>query len=255
MNDNGSWGTVMVRKRFGVVVTCAVTLGLVGFSGVGTAVADQVILSCSASAQTATLNPPIGSAGAKYYKSASKTGGGATCLVDSGIRTDVAATNSASGKDNPFDNQTNGQGTLTVLSSVSSTAGTITCNTVDPSHNLTYPTIYPGQGKLTTKFVETDLAGRNLQLQAYIRFGIDAADPDQYDVVVQGLVTKGVGVGGSVHAVISIFPDLASPKNLNLPDCVANPAVGNASIAVMNVTPADGSDAGTAVDPWTVSLP
>jgi hypothetical protein len=142
-----------------------------------------------------------------------------------------------------------------VLSSVSSSAGTITCNTVDPSHALTYPTIYPGQGKLTTKFVELDAAGRPLQLQAYVRFGKDAADPDPYDVVVGGVVIKGVGVGGSVHAVLTLFPDLASPKNLNVLDCTANPAVGNASIAVMTATPADGSDADSSVDLWTVSLP
>ena len=157
--------------------------------------------------------------------------------------------------DNPFDNQTNGHAPLTVLSSVSSSSGTITCNTVDPSHALTYPTIYPGQGKLTTKFVETDATGKNLQLQAYVRFGKDAADPDPYDIVVGGIVIKGVGVGGSVHAVITIFPSLTRKKNLNLADCSANPAVGNASIAVMDVTPADGSDAGSTVDPWTVSLP
>jgi len=138
---------------------------------------------------------------------------------------------------------------------VSSTSGTITCNTADPSHDLTYPTIYPGQGKLVTKFVETDALGHQLQLQAYVRFGKDAADPDPLDVVVTGVVIKGVGVGGQVHAVLNLFPDLASPKNVNVLDCQANPAVGNASISVLNVTPADGSDPDSDVDLWTVSLP
>ena len=66
---------------------------------------------------------------------------------------------------------------------------------------------------------------------------------------------KGPGVGGNVHAVVSIFPDLLSTKNLNIADCAASPAAGNATLAVLDTTPADGSDADTAVDAWTVSVP
>ena len=233
-------------------------LGALAMSGVGLvtaapAGASQVLLACTASAQTITVNPPIGSGIGKYYKSAGKASGGATCLVDNGISTDLPGTNSA--KPNPFDNQTNGHGTLTVTSSVSVTEGVVTCNTVDPSHSLTYPNVYPGVGKITTKFAETDALLKPLQLQAYIRLGKDLADPDQLDFVVTGIVTKGVGVGGEVHAVVNLGPNLASPKNLNLADCIAPTAVGNASLGSLISTPADGSDPDTDVDAWTVSLP
>ena len=249
-----AWGGNMRRIRW---VSAALGAALAGVMlvPVGPAAADQVLLACNAGSQTAVINPPLGSGSSRYYKSVAKTPGGATCLVDSGISTNNAATNSVSGKDNPYDNQTNGHASLTVLQSVSTTSGSFTCNTTDPANQVLYPWTYPGQGKLVTKFVELDAAGKPLQLQAYIRLGKDFSDPDQYDLVVSGIVIKGVGVGGSVHAVVTLAPDLASTKNLNLIDCVTVPAAGNASLAAMNITPADGSDAGTDVDLWTVSLP
>ena len=244
----------MIHKRlFGMVGVATLALGAGATFGVGAAGADQILLACSASPQKATLNPPLGSGHAKYYKSVSKSTGGGACLVDAGISTENPATDAT--KPNPFDNQTNGHTSLTALSSSTITSGSFTCNHTDPANDLTYPNVYPGHGKLTTKFAETDAKGKQLQLQAYITLGVDPADPDPYHLVVSGIVAKGVGVGGNVHTVVSLFPDLTSSKNLNLTDCAAATAVGNASLAVMDSTPADGSDPDTTVDPWIVYLP
>ena len=225
-----------------------VVLSAVAISPVG---ADQVLLACTASPQKSTLNPPLHSGDSKYFKSVSKSTGGAICLVDPGIRTDQ----STQDVKYTLDNQTNGEDTLTVASSSTSNTGSFTCNATDPANLITYPASYPGQGKLITKFVEFDALGHPLQLQAYVRLTHDATDPEPLHLLVKGIVIKGVGVGGDVHAVVSIFPDLLSPKNLNIADCAASPASGNATLAVLDVTPADGSDADTSVDLWTVSVP
>jgi len=238
--------------RAAIAAGGAVAMSAIGMVGASPAGASQTLLACTASVQTVTVNPPIGSGIGKYYKSAGKAGAGGVCLVDGGISTNNAGTNST--KPNPYDDQTNGHSSLTVVSSTSITEGVITCNTADPAHSLVYPNVYPGVGMVTTKFAELDAAGKNLQLQAFIRLGKDPADPVATNFEVKGFVIKGVGVGGEVHAVVNLAP-ASSPKNLNLLDCLANPAVGNASLAALTSTPADGSDADTAVDAWTVTLP
>lgn len=247
----------MARFRFRTFTAGALASGVVAAGlalGASAASADQVVLACSSptpQTQISTLNPPIHSGDARYYKSVSKGGSGGTCLVDPGIYTNQL------GQDPKYvlDDQTNGFTSLDVLSSTTITTGSATCNFVDPANDYLYPTGYPGQGKIITKFVQTLPSGAPIQLQAYIRLGKDLADPDPYDLVASGLVIKGVGVGGNVHAVVSIYPDLTSPKNLNITDCIANPALGNATLAVMTSTPTDGSDADADVDLWTVSLP
>jgi len=264
--------------------------GMAAFAVPAANAASQSLLTCTGTQIVALLNPTLGSADAKYAKAAVKrmdsanqakyhaslTGGedlglspldATTCLVDSGIRTNNTATNAANGKDNPFDNQTNGQTTLSMTTStpfvpaiVGSTAGSATCNRSDPAVNGDYPQAYPLQGKLIFKYSQADALAKQIQLQAYTRLGTDPLDSDVTHITVRGTVIKGPGVGGDVTSTFG-FGAAFSNKNLNLLDCVndnsdnQNPHLGNASLAVLIISPADGSDVGTTADPFVVSIP
>jgi hypothetical protein len=264
--------------------------GMAAFAVPAANAADTTLLSCTGTSIVALLNPTLGSADAKYTKVAVKridatnsakyhaslTGGEdlgpstqdtTSCSVNSGIRTNNTATNSASGKDNPFDNQTNGLATLNMTagtpfvgSIVGSTAGSATCNRSDPAVNGDFPQSYPLQGKLIFKFSQADAAAKQIQLQAYTRLGTDPADSDVTHITVVGTVIKGPGVGGDVHSTFG-FGATFSNKNLNLLDCVndntdnQNPRQGNASLASLIISPADGSDVNLLVDPFTVTIP
>jgi len=265
--------------------------GMAAFAVPAANAASQSLLTCSGTSIVALLNPTLGSADAKYAKAAVKridsansakyhsslTGGedlgpspvdATTCLVDAGIRTNNTATNSASGKDNPFDNQTNSQATLSMTTStpfvpaiVGSTAGSATCNRSDPAVNGDYPQAYPLQGKLIFKYSQADALAKQIQLQAYTRLGSDTADPDVTHITVRGTVIKGPGVGGDVTSTFGFGAAFDTKKNLNLLDCVNDnsnindPRDGNASLATLIISPADGSDVGTTVDPFLVSIP
>jgi len=263
--------------------------GMAAFAVPAANAASTNLLSCTGTSIVALLNPTLGSADAKYTKVAVKrddatnrakyhsslTGGEdlgespldvTDCVVDAGIRTNNTATNSASGKDNPFDNQTNGATHLTtngggfVGSIVGSTAGSATCNRSDPAVNGDYPQAYSLQGKPIFKFNQADAAAKQIQLQAYTRLGSDTADPDVTHITVVGTVIKGPGVGGDVKSTFG-FGAAFTSKNLNLLDCVNdnsdpnNARQGNASLAALIISPADGSDVGVTVDPLTVSIP
>jgi len=247
--------------------------------------ATQALLTCNGTSIVALLNPTLGSSDAKYTKvavkridaansakyHASTTGSedngpstvdATSCAVDAGIRTNNASSNSASGKDNPFDNQTNSQSTLSMTGSspfvpaiVGSNAGSATCNRTDTTLNDTYPQAYPLQGKLIYKFSQADALAKQIQDQFYIRLGTDPADSDVTHITVTGIVIKGPGVGGDVHGTLAFGPAFDVKKNLNLIDCVLPTAAGNASLASLIISPADGSDVGTTVDPLTVTIP
>jgi hypothetical protein len=234
--------------------------------------AETQLLSCSGLSQIVSQNPPTGSSSAKYVKWAVKDSDGSKtdlyggpvptdafgCSVDPGIATPNVATNSSSGKDNPFDDQTNGATALTtgglLAKTTMSLAGSGSCRTDLP--NTTYPSAYPIQGKAITKFDQTTATGAQIQMQSYIRLGADPADPDG-DITVRGIVMKGPGIGGEVRATLALFPT-NSVKNVNAIDCSAlftpSPA-GNAAVVEMKLSQADGSDSGSAVDPWEVVLP
>jgi hypothetical protein len=248
--------------------------------------ADQTLVTCTGTRIVALLNPALGSGDAKYTKTAIKRNDAAnsekyhlsltgaedfgpspvdatSCAVDSGIATNNAATNSASGKDNPFDDQTNGQTTLNFSAGpyaakakiAGNAAGVASCNRDDLTLDTDYPTVYPLQGKLIYKFGQADVKGKQLQHQFYVRLGTDDADPDITHITVSGIVIKGPGVGGDVSGTFGFGAAYSEKKNLNLLDCTENPAAGNASLGILLINPADGSDVGTAVDPLTVSIP
>ncbi len=252
--------------------------------------AATTLMTCSGTSLIASLNPTLGSSDAKYAKAASKrndgsinhlslTGGedlgpsvsdNTSCAVASGIRTTVAATNSLSGKDNPFDNQTadgsepGGYATLTMGSIASaaklvgSTAGSASCNRADPGLVTTYPQAYPLNGKLVYKFLELTPTAVQIQAQLYVRLGTDPLDTDITHITVRGISIKGPGVGGDVSGTLAFGAAYAPTKNINLLDCTADgtpPAAGNASLGSLIITPADGSDAGALVDDLTVSIP
>jgi hypothetical protein len=243
--------------------------------------AAQNLLTCTGTSIFASLNPTLGSSDAKYVKVATKrtttanhvslTGAedfgpavpdATSCAVDAGIRTNNTATNSASGKDNPFDNQTNGQATMSMTIGplvasakiVGTAAGSASCNRDDVSLNTDYPVAYPLQGKLIFKYGQQDAAAKQIQNQLYVRLGTDPADTDITHITVRGIAIKGPGVGGDVTSTFG-FGAAYSTKNLNLLDCTATTAAGNASLAALIITPADGSDVGTTVDPLVISIP
>jgi hypothetical protein len=254
-------------------VLAAATLFGAGLAAAATpAVAETQLMSCTGLNQIVTMNPPTGSAGAKYLKWAVKDSDGSktdlfgapipadgfTCSVASGIRTPNAATNSDSGKDNPFDDQTNGAPSLTTAGPTAKTtmslAGSGSCRTDVP--NTSYPSAYPIQGKAVTKFDQTLGTGAQIQMQSYLRLGADTADPEG-DLSVKGIVIKGPGIGGEVRATVALFPT-TSTKNVNVIDCSATftpvPA-GNAAVVEMKLSQADGSDSDSLVDPWEVVIP
>lgn len=237
--------------------------------------AATTLLSCTGIVGIGTANPTLKSGNAAYTKVALKDSDGTktdvlsgaipadatTCSVDAGIRTNQG------GQDIKYtlDDQTNGAASLTTSGPIAkggtTTVGSTTCNSADPALTTTFPTAYPLQGKLQYKFDQLDALAHNIQLQAYVRTGVDPLDPTFGHITVKGIVIKGPGVGGDVKAVFA-FGATTSVKNVNLLDCVANPSAttlanpaGVASLAELDLTQADGSDAGTGVDPLTVSLP
>lgn len=253
-------------------------VALAAFAAVPAA-ADQQLLACAGMSGIASLNPTLGSNGPRYMKSSTKGSDGTkteflslapipadnlTCLVDAGIRTNNTVIDNGTGK-YTLDDQTGGNAVLTSsptgtpfpAKGSGSMAGAFTCNGSDTSLALEYPNSYPQQGKTTWKFNQADGAGKQIQLQQYIRMGIDLADTEAFHVTVRGIVIKGPGLGGDVRATLRLFPT-SSTKNLNVLECtdtnVANDST-EASIAELSITQADGSDGDTAVDPWTVSIP
>jgi len=278
-------------KLIAGVGSLALVAGGMAIAAPAASAADQTLVNCGTGTRiVALLNPTLGSSDAKYVKAAVKrndsvnsgkyhlsltgaedlgpsTVDATSCSVNAGIRTDNAATNAGT-KLNPFDNQTNGQATLSMTSNtpfvpaiVGSTAGSATCNRSDPAVNGDYPQSYPLQGKLIFKFSQADAAAKQIQLQAYTRLGSDPADPDVTHITVRGTVIKGPGVGGDVTSTFGFGAAFDTKKNLNLLDCVNDnsnindPRDGNASLATLIISPADGSDVGTTVDPFLVSIP
>jgi hypothetical protein len=253
-------------------VVAAVAIAGAGLTAAATpAGAATTVLSCNGLSQIVTMNPPTGSSSAKFLKWAVKDSDGSktdlfgtpvpadafACGVDSGIRTTNAATNSTSGKDNPFDNQTDGAAFLTTSGPLAKTSmslsGSGSCRTDVP--DTSFPSAYPIQGKATTKFDQTVL-GKQIQMQSYIRLGADTPDPEG-DLTVRGIVIKGPGIGGEVRATLALFPT-TSTKNVNVIDCSAalTPTpVGDAQVVEMKLGQADGSDPDSTVDPWEVVLP
>jgi len=244
--------------------------------------AAQTLVNCGTGTRVfATLNPTLGSDDAKYVKTATKRNDGAvnhlsltgaedfgpstsdatSCAVDAGIRTNNPATNSVSGKENPFDNQSNGVATLTMgaigsLGKISGTAsGSASCNRDDVTLNTDYPVAYPLQGKLIFKYLELDALAKQIQNQFYIRLGTDPLDTDITHITVEGIAIKGPGVGGDVTATFGFGAAYAPTKNLNLLDCTAVSAAGNASLASLIISPADGSDGDAIADSWLVTIP
>ncbi len=230
--------------------------------------AATTLLSCTGIAAIGTANPTLKSGDAAYTKVALKDSDGTktdilagpipadatTCSVNAGIRTNQA------GQDIKYvlDDQTNGAASLTTTGALSkgvtTTSGSATCNSADPTLVTTFPTAYPLQGKLQYKFDQLDALGHQILFQAYVRTGVDPADPTFGHITVKGIVIKGPGVGFDLAATFG-FGATTSVKNLNLLDCVGNPAAKNASIAELDLQQVDGSDVGTTVDPLTVSTP
>jgi hypothetical protein len=246
----------LIRSR---IIRVAAVASLVGAGLAGLAAtssgADITLVSCNTATSTAKLNPTLGSGDAKYIKASSALAvGNATngsCTVDSGIRHDQ----STQSVKYTLDDQSNGNTNLTVTSQKGSLSGSVSCNATDTSLITDYPASYPLQGTIKFTFSQLDAKGKALAMALYVRGGRDNADPDPTHFGLTGIVTKGVGVGGDVHATLSFFPDLSSTKNLNFLDCVATTAARNASLAQLIIFAGDGSDAGTAVDPLTVTIP
>ncbi len=231
--------------------------------------AETVAVSCTGIRSIITLNPATGSGDAKYTKWSTKDSDGTklsllgspipadtqACTIDAGISTNQP------GQDVKYllDDQTNGAANLTtsgaLAKSVLSVIGSGTCRAGDPLLSTTYPAAYPLQGKVITKFDQTNASLVQIQMQSYIRLGSDPLDTDG-DVTVTGLVIKGPALGGAVKATLALFPT-NSAKNLNPVDCIvaSGSSAGNAAIAEMSLLQSDGSDAGTGIDPWTVTIP
>jgi hypothetical protein len=262
--------------------TLALVASGMAFAAPAANAATQTLVNCGTSTRIfASLNPTLGSGDARYVKTSVKRNDGAvnhlsltgaedfgpstsdatSCSVDAGIRTTNTATNSASGKDNPFDNQTNGQstlsmGALTSIGKISGTsAGSASCNRSDVTLNGDYPVAYPLQGKIIYKYTQFDALAKQIQNQFYVRLGADAADPDITHITLDGIVIKGPGVGGDVSATFAFGASYAPTKNLNLLDCTATTAAQNASLASLIISPADGSDVGTVLDDFVVTIP
>ena len=264
--------TAISRSTIARILAGAMVAGA-GLTAAATpAGAETQVLSCTGMSQIVSMNPPTGSSSAKYLKWAVKDSDGTkfdlfgspipadsfACFVNAGIRTNLPATNSDSGKENPFDNQTNGNSFLTTVGVLAKTgmslSGSGSCRTDMP--NTSFPHAYTIQGKATTKFDQTFSTLAQIQMQSYLRLEADTADPED-DLKVRGIVTKGPGIGGEVRATIALFPT-NSTKNINVIDCSPDltpvPA-GNAVVAEMKLTLADGSDGDALVDPWEVVLP
>jgi uncharacterized protein YfcZ (UPF0381/DUF406 family) len=241
----------LIRSR---ILSAAAAVAIVGggvaaFAPAASA-ADTTLIACSGIAADAKLNPTLKSGDAKYIK-ASSSGTTGTCLVDEGIA------NNQGTQDVKYvlDDQTNNNNVLTMLTNKGSLAGSVSCNSTDTSLLTDYPASYPLQGKITWKFTQLNALSKNIALQMYVRGGRDELDPNPANFTISGIVIKGPGVGGDTQATLQFFPDLLSTKNLNILDCTANPATQNASLADLDVSQSDGSDAGTALDNWLVTIP
>ena len=122
------------------------------------------------------------------------------------------ATNSASGKDNPFDNQSNGQAFLTMggpptaftPNIVASISGSASCNRSDVTLATDYPNAYPLQGKMIFKYQQSDAALKQIQNQIYVRLGTDPLDVDITHITLRGIAIKGPGVGGDVERDVRV---------------------------------------------------
>jgi hypothetical protein len=227
--------------------------------------ADNQIVRCTGGVLIAKLNPALSSSTPAYTKVAAKSSTGTvlvggnpapvdalTCSIDAGIRTNQA------GQSVKYllDNQTNGNATLNILSQSGTFSGSATCKTADfggtgPAYE--YPNEYPLQGKMVWKFTQLDEKSHNIQLQQYVRLGRAVGDTDPTHIAATGIVIKGPGVGGTSDGLFAFAPT-DSTKNLNLLDCVGAPP-SPANLAELQITQADGTDAGTTPDPWDVSIP
>jgi hypothetical protein len=254
--------------------------------------AGNQIVRCTGGVNFTSLNPTLQSGDARYLKAASKRNDGTvnhlsltgqedfgnsttdnnTCAIDAGIRTENNLTDSLSGKDNPFDNQTFdgsdpggfstldvgqvGTGALTGTGKTSGVfSGSASCNRSDPGLVTDYPRGYPINGKLIYKFQQLTATGAQYQIQAFIRLGTSDIDTDPTHITVQGTVIKGPGIGGAVGATFAFGASYAPTKNINLGDCIANPSLENASLASLIISAADGEDADALVDAFTVTIP
>ena len=226
------------------LVAGASTLAIAGslLAGIAAAPAGAVVntvLTCSGMTQTAKLNPALGSGDAKYTKASAKGINGG-CIVDAGIRTNNPSSDST--KLNPFDDQTNGQAGLSVLSNKASLAGSASCNTADPGVDNDYPQAYPLNGKQTIKFNELNALFKNIQLQAYVYITSDEFNPTL--ITALGVVTKGPGVGGNLTEPFTFGPAVGDVKSVHFLDCLdatAGPGGtedGYANIVAVDVTQA-----------------
>jgi hypothetical protein len=199
--------------------------------------------------QVASLNPPLVSGAAKYFKAVGKIdatnpgSGTNSCLVDGGIRTDQPATDGMSGtnvKDNPFDNQANGNASLTVAKVVTSAAGVESCSSQDTNWTTVnvYPKAYTPNGKEVIKYNELDAKLHPLQTQVFLRFGAtDPANPTL--VTLTGLAIKGVGIGGDLNQSFTFGPEPGDTKSIDFLDCVAatGNTVGDTQLKKLHIAP------------------
>ena len=260
----------MITRHVLRIVAAGAILGApLAAIGVETAGADTVLVSCTGIHSIITLNPTTGSGNARYTKWTTKDSDGTklnlfgnpipadnqSCSIDAGI----SANQPTQDVRYLLDDQTNGASILTtsgaLAKSVMSVAGSGTCRSSDPLLTTAFPASYPLQGKVVTKFDQLSATGVQIQMQSYIRLGSDPLDTDG-DVTATGIVLKGPGVGGTIKATLSIFPT-NSVKNLNPGDCIvaSGTSNGNAAIAELSLAQSDGSDLGSVIDPWVVSIP
>jgi len=238
----------LVSYSLRIAMVSGMALGGIALGNVmSTAGATTTLMTCSLKDSVASLNPPLVSGTAKYFKAAAKedavTPGSGTdvCTVDAGIRTDNTATDNA-GKDNPFDNQSFGQSPLHVIKQASSSAGVQSCSSQDANfNNQLYPHTYPVNGKETLQYNEvnpTTLA--HLSTQFYFR--LKAPDPVNSPTLVNlhGIVIKGVGIGGDADTSFNYSPQSGDTKSQNLLDCVAatGTTASNAALFKLHITPA-----------------
>ena len=160
-----------------------------------------------------------------------------SCSVDAGIRANQA------GQDVKYllDDQAGGHATLTLASYSASLIGSTQCdNSVVPSAINEYPNAYPLQGKATLKFLQTDAALKQIQIQSYMRTYTDDDDTTSGMVHVVGTVIKGPGVGGRLTTGFGFFPT-DSTKNINLVAGCTDGISGNAAGAELWIVGADSS--------------
>ena len=234
--------------------------------------ADNQIIQCNGQNAIVTLNPTIKDGPALYAKVATKASDGSkfqfltndpvpannnTCLVDAGIRTDQA------GQDVKYllDDQSNGNAVLTQSGATAKVSGVFrgssSCYAEDPSPaSKNYPNSYPLNGKLIWKFDQLDVKAKQIQIQQYIRIG--AVTGTVSDLSATGIVIKGPGIGGTTSVYLTFYPT-NSTKNVDPIGCTDGVGLdaipGNTSLAELWLYQIDGPDVGTAVDPWSITIP